>query len=224
MATKKEKIIAIIGVIAGAVLYIGLIVAIIFLMFSDTGLNKRYETEDILEYGNYEGHVEMESEELFSFRSLLMIFPEEIKDSYTVNQYYYSCGSAGFDNMYQMVLDYELPQDEFEEEVERLSKLSAEYKGQKQFAVYDTQNFKYPAYVTMFTKYSDYEYALIDETNNRIICILSCVTDIESLPVEDEYLPIDKNAYADEKGWYGYSMYHFYDGKDINNAAVMMAE
>lgn len=224
MATKKEKMLAVIGVIVGAVLYIGLIVAVMYFIFSETGLSSRYKTEDIAEYGNYEGHVEMEAEELFSNSSLLMIFPEDVKDSYMVNQYYYCCGSAGLDNMYQMVLDYELPKDEFEAEVERLSKLSVEYNGQTQSVIYDTTNFQYPAYVTLFTKHSDYEYALIDEANNRIICILSCLEDIETLPVEKEYLPVDKEAYADEKGWYGYSMYHFYDGEDVNNAAVMMAE
>lgn len=224
MATKKEKIIAIIGVVVGAMLYIGLIVAVTGFIFSYSGLYSRYETENISEYGNYEGHVEMEAEELFSHRSLLRIFPEKIKDSYKVNQYYYCCGSAGFDNMYQLVLDYELPKDEFEEEVDRLSQLSVEYNGQTHSVIYDTANFKYPAYVTMFTKHSDYEYALIDEANNRIICILSCLEDIETLPVEKEYLPVDKEAYADEKGWYGYSMYHFYNGKDVNNATVMMAE
>ena len=224
MATKKEKIIAVIGAILGLILYFVLIFAIICFLYSYTSLYSKYETDDITEYGRFENHIEMESEELFSNRSQLMIFPKEIRASYTVNQYYYSCGSAGFDNMYQMVLDYELPQEEFMEEVERLSKLSAEYDGNKQFIRYDTQNYKYPAYVTMFTKHSDYEYALIDEANNRIICILSCVTDIESLPVDKEYLPIDKEAYADEEGWYGYSMYHFYDGKDINSATVIMAE
>ena len=224
MATKREKIIAVIGAILGVLLYFVIIMVIICFVYSYTSLYSKYETDDITEYGRFENHIEMESEELFSFRSLLMIFPEEIKDSYKVNQYYYCCGSAGFDNMYQLVLDYKLPKDEFEAEVERLSQLAVEYNAQTHSVIYDTTNFEYPAYVTMFTKHSDYEYALIDEVNNRIICILSCVTDIESLPVDTEYLPIDKEAYDNENGWYGYSMYHFYDGKDINNAAVMMAE
>lgn len=223
MATKKEKVLAVMAVIAGVILWFWFVGGIVY-FFSESGLYSHYETDDISEYGIYEGHTEMEAEELFSCRSLLMIFPKEIKDSYKVNQYYYSCGSAGFDNMYQMVLDYELPEEEFEEEVERLSQLSAEYKNQTKSIVYDTDNFEYPAYVTCFTKHSDYEYALIDEENHRIICILSCIEDINRLPMNKKYLPKDEDAYADAEGWYGYSMYHFYDGSNVNNAAVMMAE
>ncbi len=223
MASKRDKVLAVIGVVVFCLLCcLGIAKAGEVIMAS--GLFSHYETEDISEYRIFEGHIEMESEELFGFRSVLDIFPEEIKDSYKVNQYYYCCGSAGFDNKYQMVLDYELPKEAFEAEVERLSQLSAEHGGNNNTVIYDTDNFYYPAYVTSFTKFDDYEYALIDEENNRIICILSCVTDIHSLPVDREYLPKDEHAYDDVEGWYGYSMYHFYSGNDKENADVIMGD
>lgn len=223
MASKKDKILAIIGMIVFIVLCClgGFKVGKVIMT---SGLFSHYETDDITEYRNFEGHTEMESEELFGFRSMLKIFPESIKDTYKVNQYYYCCGSAGFDNKYQMVLDYELKEDEFKAEVERLSKLSAKQNGRTNTIIYDTANFSYPAYVTSFTKHSDYEYALIDEKNNRIICILSCVTDINSLPVDKKYLPKDEHAYDDVEGWYGYSMYHFYSGNDTDNSSVIMCD
>ena len=143
------------------------------------------------------------------FGSRLLIFPEEISPSCTVNQFYYRCASSGFDNSYQLILDYALPRDEFEKEVERLSQLKMEYAGQTKQIVCDTRSFRYPAFVSLFSKFGDYEYALIDEENCRIVCVLCCLYDIDRLPINDDFLPVTDELYAGAEGWYGYSMYHF---------------
>lgn len=64
-------------------------------------------------------------------------------------------------------------------------------------------------FVTLFSKFNDYEYALTDEENCRIIFVLCCNRDIKKLPLDKEFLPLTDELYADAEGWYGYSIYHF---------------
>lgn len=190
------------GILLCLLLFLGVIAKLT--LFADS-----YKTTEISEYRNFTGHIEGEAQELYGSRSRLLIFPEEISPSCTVNQFYYRCASSGFDNSYQLILDYALPRDEFEKEVERLSQLKMEYAGQTKQIVCDPRSFRYPAFVSLFSKFGDYEYALIDEENCRIVCVLCCLYDIDRLPINDDFLPVTDELYAGAEGWYGYSMYHF---------------
>lgn len=196
----------VLGVVAGVLLCLLIFLGVIakLTVFADS-----YKTTDLSEYRNFTGHIEGEAQELYGSKSRLLIFPEAIPPSSTVNQFYYRCASSGFDNSYQLILDYTLPRDEFEKEVERLSQLKMEYAGQTKRIARDARSFRYPAFVSLFSKFDDYEYALIDEENCRIVCVLCCLYDIDKLPIDDEFLPVTDEAYAGAEGWYGYSMYHF---------------
>jgi hypothetical protein len=173
--------------------------------------NEAYSTSDIADYGVYTSHIENEAEELASSRSHLFVFPKELTDTHEVENFYYSCSSGSFDNAYQLFLAYTLPQDEFEAEVKRLAELEVTYGGVTNKVIYDTTSFNYPAYVTAFSKYGDYEYVLIDEENLRLICILSCVANIDNMPMDKGYLPQDSSDYENLDGRNGYSIYSFTD-------------
>jgi hypothetical protein len=173
--------------------------------------DQTYSTSDIADYGVYTGHIENEAEELASFRSHLFIFPKELTDTHEVESFYYSCSSGSLDNTYQLFMEYTLPQDEYEAEVKRLAELEVTYRGVVNKVIYDTTGFNYPAYVAVFTKHGDYEYALIDEENRRFICVLSCVANIDNMPVDKVYLPQDSFNYDNLDSRNGYSMYSFTD-------------
>lgn len=137
-----------------------------------------YSTTDISEYGVYTGHIPSELEEL-QLQTRLPMFPEELDERYAIEDYYYYCTTLGLSNSYQIYLSYQLSDEDFQEELERLSQFR-----------YDTTTFQYPAYVaTVSEETSRYEYVLVDEENNRIICVLSYIRDIRDIPMDSAYLP-----------------------------------
>lgn len=195
--------------VAVALLFVGIVARL-------TVFANQYSTSDIAEYGNYDGHIASERSELIGTKSRLLIFPKEITPQHTVNNYFYKCASVGLENGYQMVLDYSLPAPEFKSEVERLSKIDL-----ANAVIYDTVNFNYPAFVTIFNKFSAREYALIDEENNRIICILSCGgLKLEKLPIDTLYLPFGEQGYEKYGGQRGFSVYQL----DITSDGRLIAK
>ena len=67
--------------------------------------------------------------------------------------------------------------EDFDAEVLRLSKISERYENEnykdiRNNIVYDTKNFMYPAYVTIFNNNHCYEYALLNEEEHKIIFII----------------------------------------------------
>jgi hypothetical protein len=182
---------------------------VIMVFLSLTACGGTYETENIKDYGVYQGHIPAEEGGLFAQHSQLLVFPERIAEEFKVNKYYYRCSAFGIDNTYQLILDYQLPPDAFEDEIGRLGALSITYKGEVKYVKEDSENFPYPAYVTMFTKHGDYEYALIDESNCRIIAVLS-TGDIIRSGVFEDYRPLRYSMqYEPYIDWYGFSIYQF---------------
>lgn len=176
---KKRRSILVTLAIIGAIAYLILVLlSVSGLLFLFTPGANQYSTTDITQYGNYSGHIAAEEQELDSFTNLAL-FPEELTDGYQVDGFYYYCSPVGLNNIYQIYLSYTLPPEEFQAEVERLSQLVEKP---------DTTSFAYPAYVRRMGG-SEYEYALVDEENNRIICILSRFRDIGLMPMDAEYLP-----------------------------------
>jgi len=194
---------AIVGVIAAAIVFFIVTFSVIggsLFLFGET-----FETRSLADYGLYEGHIE-EEDALFEQNSQLLVFPEELSADMQVNDYYYACSTKGLDNSYQLLLDYQLPPEKFKQEIKRLEALSVSYNGQTKHVIYDTESFDYPAYVAVYTKNGDCEYALIDEKNNRIVAVLA----MHGRGSLDESLfpksPIDCGSEADELG---FSIYLF---------------
>ncbi len=142
----------------------------------------------------------------------LEIFPEFISKPDNT-EYYYNLSKGLFDNGIQIYLKSTLDKEEFEKEVERLSKVTNQYEGKKQKIEYKTKGFNYPAYVSIYNFDSEYEYALVDEKNLTISYIYLQYIDDKEIMFDKTEMPNDYregkdsfNIYAyqleDESGWY----------------------
>ena len=116
-----------------------------------------------------------------------------------------------FDTEGYIFLSATYEDDEFQKEIERLSKISCTvFETNHEDSdyhigniIYDTENYNFPAYVTSDGYSSVYEYALIDNENKRIIYVLLSHPDIandESGTIQTEYLKKDVNAYDLKNG------------------------
>ena len=66
--------------------------------------------------------------------------------------------------------------------------------------LYDTEMYNYPAYISIDGYDTVYEYALIDEENNRIIYALLSYPRLTDLVKYQEYLKKDKLSYKTDDG------------------------
>lgn len=159
-----------------------IIVSGVFGLIAVTG--ESYSTTDISQYGIYEGHIPSEAEELRMHTSL-SLFPKEITSQHKVDAFYYYCSTQSFDNIYQIYLSYTLQPKDFYAEVERFSQMDIDYKGVEGGSL---------QYVLRFEdEFSTFEYALIDESNYRIVCIYSYIKEIQAIPMESFYSPREVN-------------------------------
>ena len=183
---------------------------ILIAYFGLTVFADSYETSDIADFGIYEGHIEYED---MTERSKLAFFPVEIDIAEKVNQFYYACSEAGLDNSYFLVLDYNLSAEDFHQEIERFERISVEYDGETKTPIYDEDSFSLPAYVSVFGRngsnsdFGDFEYVLIDQENNRLICVLVISEYLLNLPIDRILKPPAELNYVDS--WEGFSIYSF---------------
>lgn len=79
---------------------------------------------------------------------------------------------------------------------------------------YDSDSYNYPAYITIDGFADTYEYALIDDTNHRIIYVYLAYPEIETFEWKD-YLKIDLSSYNNEDNTSMFLMYNhsFDDGR-----------
>ncbi len=86
---------------------------------------------------------------------------------------------------------------DFEEEITRLSQIKYEYdvngkKVTKQI-VYDERLFEYPAYITVYCSDLSYEYALINQEENKIVYIYANQINFKDI-VSKSYIPVEKQT------------------------------
>ncbi|MEE3470275.1 MAG: helix-turn-helix transcriptional regulator [Butyrivibrio hungatei] len=140
----------------------------------------------------------------------LFIFPNDGQNAVSV-EYESALKTGMFDTDGYIFLSATYEDDEFQKEIERLSKISCTvFETNREDSdyhieniIYDTENYNFPAYVTSDGYSSVYEYALIDNENKRIIYVLLSHPDIandESGTIQTEYLKKDVNAYDLKNG------------------------
>jgi hypothetical protein len=148
---------------------------------------KEESTTDVSLYGNFS---------TFQRRGALLVFPKAIPKNAIVNGYYYSQVIPPFiGTYYQIYLNITLPEDEYELEVNRLSRIK---KGTK-VEMYDKStlsdirldknNFIYPAYVTMVGYNGTSEYALLNKKEHKIIYVFVQIISENNIKFDREYLP-----------------------------------
>lgn len=188
MKTKTTVIIVISVIVAIILSFIGLGIWLFPML---TSFDVEETITDVKEYKGREMLVENTDEET---RSLFMIFPELEYSSIGIESYFYEKAIGLFGTTYEVVLSYTLDEDDYEKEVQRMKDISLTQNGETHIVTYTTEGFKYPAYVTVFESESIYEYALIDEDNNRIICVFSQYTTENIDKINEDYLPINFTA------------------------------
>ncbi|MBQ6389539.1 MAG: hypothetical protein IJH90_07910 [Mogibacterium sp.] len=122
--------------------------------------------------------------------------------------------------------------EQFSEEIGRLQALSKtiEYDEEEYTnkILYDEDSYSYPAYITIDGFGNTYEYALIDQFNNRIVYVYLAYPDEKTLQDYSNYVKKDLSAYEEENTWDAFSMYnHSFDGGEswveFDNEVTMIA-
>lgn len=198
--TKGKKIAFI---IVGSIIAL-LLSFVIFMWLCITG-GFPTKTSNINDYGTFKN---------FKGYSNLYIFPKEMPASAKIDSYYYYYRDTIFDPTCQIYLEYSLSKEDFDAEVSRLSNISEtfeneNYKDVENKIVYDTTNFAYPAYVTIFHNNHCNEYALIDEEEHKIICVFTQFIQNDDVKFNKKYLPKD---YGKEQSSGSFNIYYSYSG------------
>lgn len=143
----------------------------------------------------------------------LKIFPDTLENM-GAEKYYYKCVEGLLDSSCQIYLECQLTEDMFEAEKSRLSEISDTYEKEVQQIAYDTENFRFPAYVTTYNFDSTYEYALLDEEQKKIYYVHlqfvpekdikfdNALLPREYLPESSEGMDIYAHWISDLEGWY----------------------
>lgn len=196
------------------VIWVTMAFILLFTGCESTSSNTNYTTNSTEDYGIFEGHIEMEREDL---QSGLFIFPEKDTEGMTLKKYFYHCETCAFDNSYQICLTATFDTAAYAKEVARLSNVQAKYNGETHRILKADEGFAYPAYVSIFGT-DDAEYALLDKENSRIIYVYhrldAAFEKDENIP--QEYLSqgyVVPDEYYD-KNLKGYFMYYFEDYVD----------
>lgn len=158
----------------------------------------------------YEGRAAYFEDESEGFYSHLLIFPEKELEGMEIQNYYYSEEVSLFDNFYLIYLEYTLSDEIFQKEKVRLENISMEYKGKQQH-IKEVEHEVFDAvYVAAWSEMRTCEYALLDEDNNKIICVFSQINELDNSVIPEQYL-LDKEEMKREFGEY-FDIYYFADG------------
>lgn len=150
------------------------------------------------EYGGFKS--------LKGYRSF-RIFPSDISDS-EAEEYYYSFENTLFDPTCQIYLTCSYDKETYEAELQRLSKISNNYQNQVKSVIYDTDNFFYPAYVTINANNHCYEYALL-LGDNKIAYIFLGFIPVDNVVFDLKYLPKNYENKANDET-VGFTIYKYY--------------
>lgn len=195
---KNHKIITII-IIAAVVVTIVLNLAVIGIAYCFIHSDNVILTQDISDYSAYVGsdvrsdYVPTEYDES-NCRYLYEIFPEELPESASVSDFVYYYYNP-WDPNYLVYLVYDCNEQDFENECERLSKISSS----ERYNYYGVTGFPYELEAVLANEYYGFTYCLSDADNHRLIYVqiyhCNYFTDIDYKKyIPEEYLPLGYDA------------------------------
>ena len=181
----------------------GLLTTMFHWNVSETGTLSKYSKSNIIATYNRD------------LDSNLSIFPDENIVTNENSNYIARLSTGMFDTDATIILECEFSSEQFDWEKERLENLQMTIRsGEEEYTnkvCYDSDSYNYPAYITIDGFADTYEYALIDDTNHRIIYVYLAYPEIETFEWKD-YLKIDLSSYNNEDNTSMYSMYnHSFD-------------
>ena len=180
---------SILGIVIGVVL---LLLAFVYINVTDRIVDE-YTTKELSEYGNWDGHMDLERE---SLESGLFLFPQEIASSKEAEYLYYCASDMHSIHQYGIYTAVTYTEQKFEEEVKRIEDTTCQVQVSLQgetvtnSVMYSEELFKYPAYVAIYNSNLSYEYALLDVANHKIIYVYLQLKDGNEI-IPEEYLPIE---------------------------------
>ena len=130
--------------------------------------------------------------------SHFFLFPDDLSNTEDADfRYEYKVGLLDTDASFFLTATYS--DEAFEAEVERVSGITCTVndgnEDHTQAVIYDEDMYRYPAYIAIDGYCHTYEYALIDEANNRVIYVLTSYPDPEHLKEYSDFLKNDPKAY-----------------------------
>lgn len=144
-------------------------------------------------------------EEEFSgdMTSHFFLFPDDLKDAEDA-EFWYEYKTGLFDTDGSFFLSAVYSDEDFADEIERISEITCTVNDGvediTQTVIYDEDMYNYPAYIAIDGYTHNYEYALIDEDDNRIVYVLLGYPDYDELSEYSDYLKSDPSAYDLENG------------------------
>ncbi|SFU69198.1 hypothetical protein [Butyrivibrio sp. M55] len=134
--------------------------------------------------------------------SLFLIFPDDTRDI-KKGEYSLDTKTDAITTRGHIILDAYYDEDKYLSEVNRISEISYDLKdvweGEEEHKVqkirYDETMYNYPAYIACDGYRGGYEYALIDNDNNRIIYVHFSYPNLEEMKNYSDYLKVDKESY-----------------------------
>lgn len=179
--SKKEKIIVGISV----TLAILVIVVIAWGIGAIYDLKYGYsQTADIHAFTGREGVIS--GEEYTEIFSHLLGFPGCTEDI-DVEKYLFRKETDLFDTPCQIFLRYSMPEKTFASEKERLSNISISYRGEEKKPIHLENIYGGSAYVKIYEKLGNYEYGILNEDKNEIVCVFLQREMFSESKISEEY-------------------------------------
>ena len=130
--------------------------------------------------------------------SHFFLFPDDLSNAKEADFWYeYRTGLLDTDGTFFLTAVYS--DEDFEKEKKRISEVTCTVNDgiddHTQAVLYDKDMYNYPAYIAIDGYTYNYEYALIDEDNDRIIYVLLGYPDYEELSEYSDYLKSDPSDY-----------------------------
>ena len=149
--------------------------------------NEMVETNDVSEYISY-----MSTLDISDTKSDFVLYPRTGLEDMNIEECYFYSENGLFDTYYQMYMKCVFTETAYVEEVDRLSTIEINREDEVYRPILVKDAFAFPAYVSIATEF-DYEYALLDSTNNSIIYVFNRIADMQSGKIPLDYLP-QKNS------------------------------
>ncbi len=197
IVNNKTATTAIIVVIAVAFLYVLKHILAVIVLLAVLVLDYSKPMDRVEGIENYD-KAYFEQEFSGDMTSHFFLFPDDL-DKAEDAEFWYEFKTGLLDTDGSFFLTAEYSDEDFAEEVERISGITCTvndgHKDYTQSVIYDEDMYNYPAYIAIDGYTHNYEYALIDYDNNRIIYVLLGYPDYEDLSEYSDYLKSDPKAY-----------------------------
>ena len=142
-----------------------------------------------------------------NMRTGFFVFPEKITEEMTDITFDYYYKDTLFDPTISVFLQATYEEEQYQEEIDRLSNLQKEQMGGMKKLLRDEQHkYPYPAFIAVENHGNSYEYALLSG-ENQITYIYTLFFTKEDIRFDEKYLPIDFMTEEGKEFGSGYSIY-----------------